>query len=85
MIRTDVRISRISLIRTDFFWNECLMLGKKRKKSVRIGEIREICTSVRTILFQILKNTINKKVIDKSLPITPQIILNNYIFLKTRT
>ncbi|MEN9609298.1 MAG: hypothetical protein RLZZ628_112 [Bacteroidota bacterium] len=48
----DVRILRISPIRTDFFLNECLVLGKKRKKSVRIGEIRKIRTSIRIVIFQ---------------------------------
>ena len=48
----DVQISRIALIRADFFWNECLVLDEKKiKKSLRISAIREICTSIRIIIF----------------------------------
>jgi hypothetical protein len=35
-----------------FFLNKCLILGKKIKKSVGIGEIRKIRTSVRIVIFQ---------------------------------
>jgi hypothetical protein len=47
VIRMDVRISPISPIRTDFFY---FLLETKHwdlKKSVRIGEIGEIRTSIR--------------------------------------
>jgi hypothetical protein len=51
VIRMDVRISRISPIRTDFF---CFLLGFRAgipKKSVPIGEIREIRTSICIVSF----------------------------------
>ncbi|MEN9613124.1 MAG: hypothetical protein RLZZ628_3938 [Bacteroidota bacterium] len=47
-IRTDVRISRI---RTDFFGIPARNPSKKQKKSVPIGEIREIRTSVRIPMY----------------------------------
>jgi hypothetical protein len=48
----DVRISRISPIGTDFFEPQCRVSSKKNKKSVPIGEIREIRTSIRIVIFQ---------------------------------
>jgi hypothetical protein len=45
-IQMDVRILRISPIGTDFLEPQCWVLGKKRKKSVPIGEIRKIRTSI---------------------------------------
>ncbi|MEN9611634.1 MAG: hypothetical protein RLZZ628_2448 [Bacteroidota bacterium] len=50
-IRTDVRISRISPIRTDFFRIPARNPSKKQKKSVRIGEIREIRTPIRIPMY----------------------------------
>jgi hypothetical protein len=52
VIRIDVRIPQISRIRTDFFWKKCKVLSKIEKKSVPIGEIREIRTSIRITMFR---------------------------------
>jgi hypothetical protein len=49
-IRMDVRILRISPICTDFFLSfrrKLSFLRNDKKKSVQIGEIREIRTSIR--------------------------------------
>jgi hypothetical protein len=54
MIQIDVRIERISSIRTDFFLSfrrKLRFLRNDKKKSVQIGEIRSIRTSIRVTIF----------------------------------
>jgi hypothetical protein len=48
----DVRILRISPIGTDFFVFFAWISSRNKKKSVPIGEIRKIRTSIRILIFQ---------------------------------
>ncbi|MEN9610910.1 MAG: hypothetical protein RLZZ628_1724 [Bacteroidota bacterium] len=57
VIQMDVRISRISPMGTDFFLSfrrNLSFLRKDKKKSVSIGEIREIRTSIRIAICNLL-------------------------------